>query len=129
MKRNSISSTCFAASSSRPNHALSLSPLAASARCPILVSHTPPLFSSDTHIAGPGILEDQLKADAGGDPMPVYCASKFVQLLGAHWWRRQLTGVCTVVAVSPGMIPGTGLGGGLVKIPDNVPDAKPVAEG
>ncbi|KAK8099714.1 uncharacterized protein PG998_012955 [Apiospora kogelbergensis] len=40
----------------------------------------------------------------------VYSATKFTQLLGAHWWQRALqpTG-CTVVAVSPGMIPGTGL--------------------
>lgn len=29
--------------------------------------------------------------------------------MNAHWWRRQLAGSCTVVAVSPGLIPDTGI--------------------
>lgn len=60
----------------------------------------------------------------------VYSASKFIQLLGAHWWRRQLQGTCQVVAVSPGLIPGTRLSRGSdFDIPDNLPDAKSVPEG
>lgn len=39
----------------------------------------------------------------------VYSGSKFVQLLGAQYWRRALQGTCTVVAVSPGLIPDTGI--------------------
>ena len=62
--------------------------------------------------------------------MNVYSASKFVQLLNAHWWRRQLTGQCDVVAVSPGLIPGTGLGrySGM-KLTMDMADAKPVTTG
>lgn len=60
----------------------------------------------------------------------VYPASKFIQLLGAHWWRRQLQGTCEVVAVSPGLIPDTRLSRGSdFEIPDNLPDAKSVPEG
>ncbi|KAK8015962.1 hypothetical protein PG991_008850 [Apiospora marii] len=49
-----------------------------------------------------------------GDPeqahrILVYSQSKFTQLLNAHWWRRELAGTCTVVAVSPGLIPDTGI--------------------
>ncbi|KAI5864198.1 NAD(P)-binding protein [Durotheca rogersii] len=76
---------------------------------------------------------DRLEAEVNGaskPPLGVYCATKFAQLLGAHWWRRQLQGTCTVVAVSPGLIPGTGLmRNGSVEIPANHPDAKSVAEG
>jgi NADP-dependent 3-hydroxy acid dehydrogenase YdfG len=42
--------------------------------------------------------------------MQVYSATKFQQLLSAHWWRRELGDSCKVVAVSPGLVPGTGLG-------------------
>jgi NAD(P)-dependent dehydrogenase (short-subunit alcohol dehydrogenase family) len=74
------------------------------------------------------ILESHLKSGAGGALWTVYAETKFVQFLGAHWWRRQLKGQCDVVAVSPGLIPGTGLtregnpmGGH--------PDAKSIPEG
>lgn len=61
----------------------------------------------------------------------LYCETKFIQLLGAHWWRRQLGNKCTVVAVSPGLIPGTGLSRhSSVKIPDSMlADAKSVPQG
>ena len=71
-----------------------------------------------------------MKAGSGTDGRKIYSDTKFTQLLGAHWWRRQLTGKCDVVAVSPGLIPGTGIGvgAGMVLSPD-MPDAKPVSEG
>ncbi|PSR83563.1 hypothetical protein BD289DRAFT_453764 [Coniella lustricola] len=76
------------------------------------------------------VLDKDLLASSGQDAMGLYSESKFVQLLGAHWWRRQLKGQCNVVAVSPGMIPGTGLGRHIdFEIPSNLPDAKTVAEG
>lgn len=75
-------------------------------------------------------LEATLANGSGAEPFPVYRASKFVQLLGAHWWRRQLQGQCDVVAVSPGLIPHTGLGRGSgIEIPAHLPDAKSVPEG
>jgi hypothetical protein len=42
--------------------------------------------------------------------MEVYSAAKFVQLLGAHYWRRTLGDQAIVIAVSPGLIGGTQLG-------------------
>lgn len=57
-----------------------------------------------------GTIEDYIKAGSGTDGLPVYTYTKFLQLLGAHWWSRQLQDQCHVVAVSPGMIPHTGLG-------------------
>jgi len=39
----------------------------------------------------------------------LYGSTKFTQLLGANWWRRQLADSCKVITVSPGLIPGTGL--------------------
>ncbi|KAH0492730.1 hypothetical protein TgHK011_007671 [Trichoderma gracile] len=81
-------------------------------------------------ITDPSTLEDTLKGASGANGQDVYCASKFVQLLNAHWWRRQLTGQCDVVAVSPGLIPGTGLGrGNGLKLTMDMADAKPVATG
>ncbi|UKZ76550.1 hypothetical protein TrVFT333_004257 [Trichoderma virens FT-333] len=81
-------------------------------------------------ITDPSVLDEMLKSASGADGMNVYCATKFVQLLNAHWWRRQLAGQCDVVAVSPGLIPGTGLGrGNGLKLTMDMPDAKSVATG
>jgi hypothetical protein len=75
-------------------------------------------------------LDVDLVAKSGAAAPVTYAASKFVQLLSAHYWRRQLGSSATVVAVSPGLIPGTGIGRNSdVKIPSNVPDAKSVQEG
>ncbi|KAI3330061.1 hypothetical protein F4824DRAFT_479926 [Ustulina deusta] len=80
-------------------------------------------------IKDPSTLEDVMLAAKGTDKA-VYPTTKFTQLLNAHWWRRQLQGTCEVVAVSPGLIPNTGLGRGSdLKIPGNLPDAKSVPEG
>ncbi|KAI2783064.1 NAD(P)-binding protein [Daldinia loculata] len=81
-------------------------------------------------VKDPKFLEHDLKGGSKTD-RTVYGATKFVQLLGAHWWRRQLQGKCHVVAVSPGLIPGTGLirGSDQLKLPINHPDAKSVPEG
>lgn len=74
-------------------------------------------------------IEKTMKAGSGADVRPVYAATKFTQLLAANWWRRQLAGKCNVVAVSPGLIPGTGLAKGLGLVSPDMPDAKPVPEG
>ncbi|KAJ5771171.1 uncharacterized protein N7511_003222 [Penicillium nucicola] len=77
----------------------------------------------------PSTLDVDLKAGSGASARVVYSASKFAQLLGAHYWRRQLP-TCTVVAVSPGLIPNTKLAQhpslGLTM---DMPDAKSVPEG
>ncbi|KAL0469699.1 hypothetical protein QR685DRAFT_527291 [Neurospora intermedia] len=76
-------------------------------------------------------LEEDLLAGSGKDGNTVYSETKFVQLLGAHWWRRKLrNAACDVVAVSPGLIPGTGIGrgSGLV-LSMEMKDAKSVEEG
>lgn len=90
-------------------------------------SHHPPYSPLPFPI---GVLDDMLKSASGADGMNVYCATKFVQLLNAHWWRRQLAGQCDVVAVSPGLIPNTGLsrGNGL-QLSMDMPDAKPIETG
>ncbi|KAI8634008.1 hypothetical protein F5Y19DRAFT_196650 [Xylariaceae sp. FL1651] len=80
-------------------------------------------------VKDPSTLEDEMLAAKETD-QSVYPATKFIQLLGTHWWRRQLGSVCEIVAASPGLIPNTGLARGTdMKIPDNLPDAKSVPEG
>ncbi|KAI5918978.1 hypothetical protein F4810DRAFT_689628 [Camillea tinctor] len=77
------------------------------------------------------LLDEGVKPDTITEPgFQVYNDTKFIQLLGAHWWRRQLQGKCTVVAVSPGLIPSTGLSrGSAMHLPTDHPDAKSVPEG
>lgn len=80
-------------------------------------------------VKDPSTLEDEMLSTKDTDKT-VYPATKFIQLLGTHWWRRQLQGTCQVVAVSPGLIPGTRLTRGSdMTIPDNLTDAKSVPEG
>ncbi|EGO54319.1 hypothetical protein NEUTE1DRAFT_87548 [Neurospora tetrasperma FGSC 2508] len=82
-------------------------------------------------VTDPSTLEEDLLAGSGKDGNTVYAETKFVQLLGAHWWRRKLKdAACKVVAVSPGLIPGTGIGrgSGLV-LSMEMKDAKSVDEG
>ncbi|KAF7561161.1 hypothetical protein G7046_g2982 [Stylonectria norvegica] len=75
-------------------------------------------------------IEKDLTAGSDTAWFTTYCESKFVQLLGAHWWRRELAASNRVVAVSPGLIPGTGLGRHVgMKIGTDMPDAKSVPEG
>lgn len=76
------------------------------------------------------VLDKDLLGGSGVDGKTTYPQTKFVALLGAHWWRRQLAGKCDVVAVSPGLIPQTGIGRGSgMVLPVDNPDAKSVAEG
>ncbi|RYO84238.1 hypothetical protein DL762_005745 [Monosporascus cannonballus] len=80
-------------------------------------------------VKDPDTLEDVMKADSKAG-WPLYGATKFAQLLSAHWWRRQLRDTCQVVAVSPGRIPQTGLGRNSdLKLDMSMPDAKTVSEG
>ncbi|KAF9737362.1 hypothetical protein PMIN06_013011 [Paraphaeosphaeria minitans] len=82
------------------------------------------------------LLDRELTAKSGTHFQRVYEDSKFTQLLTAHWWRRELQGQAQVVAVSPGMIPGTTLTRtamermGNVMFPQAImKDAKTVPEG
>ncbi|KAH6658017.1 hypothetical protein BKA67DRAFT_556960 [Truncatella angustata] len=78
----------------------------------------------------PETLDGDLLANSGTDGAVVYSASKFTQLLGAHYWRRQFGKSTRVIAVSPGLIPNTGIGrNSKIKIPTDHPDAKSVEEG
>jgi NAD(P)-dependent dehydrogenase (short-subunit alcohol dehydrogenase family) len=85
-----------------------------------------------TMVKDPSVLGKQLLAGSGTDGMTLYMDTKFTQLLNAHWWRRQLKGQADVIALSPGMIPGTGLGRH-VKTPSSFstsnPSAKSVPDG
>ncbi|KAA8647758.1 hypothetical protein EYZ11_000172 [Aspergillus tanneri] len=75
----------------------------------------------------PATLDVDLKANSGAGIRSVYSASKFVQLLGAHYWRRHLP-TCTVIAVSPGLIPNTKLATDM-GVSMDMPDAKTIPEG
>ncbi|KAF7521673.1 hypothetical protein PCG10_008126 [Penicillium crustosum] len=77
----------------------------------------------------PRTLDVDLKAKSGANAKVVYSASKFTQLLGAHYWRRSLPN-CKVVAVSPGLIPNTKLAQhSSLGLSMDMPDAKTVPEG
>ncbi|KAJ5490916.1 hypothetical protein N7539_002483 [Penicillium diatomitis] len=75
----------------------------------------------------PKTLDTDMKANSDAGKYVVYCGSKFVQLLGAHYWRQNLPG-CTVVAVSPGLVPNTNLATDM-GLSMNMSDAKTVPEG
>ncbi|KAI0020479.1 hypothetical protein F4780DRAFT_779598 [Xylariomycetidae sp. FL0641] len=85
------------------------------------------------NVPNPSKLEEEVRAGTGTKQevsRSIYSATKFIQLLNAQWWRRQLKGSCEVVAVSPGLIPGTGIGrGSSMVIPSQHSDAKSVPEG
>lgn len=74
-------------------------------------------------------LEHDLRADTVIDLYTTYCQTKFVQLANAHWWRRELAGKATVVAVSPGFIPGTNLVKKSGLFSEDMPGAQSIAEG
>jgi hypothetical protein len=75
-------------------------------------------------------VRSDLRADSGAGYFDVYTASKLVQLMGAHYWRRQLQGQADVIAVSPGMIPDTKLSRHTgQKFGAGSPDAKDVPTG
>ncbi|ROT38265.1 NAD(P)-binding protein [Sodiomyces alkalinus F11] len=82
------------------------------------------------NVPDPTALDEDLKGGSGTPFQTVYSETKFANLLAAHWWCRQLRGQCAVVAVSPGLIPDTGLGRNFAtKLSMDIPDAKPVSEG
>lgn len=81
-------------------------------------------------VKDPSVLDADLLAGSGRPSSTTYPQTKFVNFLAAQWWRRALAGQCDVVAVSPGLIPNTGLGRGSgMKLEMSMPDAKTVPEG
>jgi NAD(P)-dependent dehydrogenase (short-subunit alcohol dehydrogenase family) len=70
--------------------------------------------ASFREVEDPLVFERDLLAGSNTPGRQLYAETKFVQLLGAHWWRRKLQGTsCTVVAVSPGLVPATNIGKGM----------------
>ncbi|KAH8885962.1 NAD(P)-binding protein [Thozetella sp. PMI_491] len=99
----------------------------------LVASHGRVVFVSSGAYRGiedPNALESMLLGGAGVPGMKLYSAAKFVALLGAHWWNRQLAGQCKVVAVNPGVVPNTniGKGAGLV-LTWEMPSAKSIPDG
>lgn len=81
-------------------------------------------------VTDPSTLEKDLKVGSGVEANDTYSQTKFLNLLSAQWWRRRLEGKCRVVAVSPGLIPNTGIGRGSgMKLSMDMPDAKSVEHG
>jgi NADP-dependent 3-hydroxy acid dehydrogenase YdfG len=78
------------------------------------------------------VLDKDVRGGSGVPGKTIYCETKYIALLGAHWWRRELLGKADVVAVSPGLIPSTGIfrgQGAGQQLDPNHPDAKSVPEG
>ena len=89
-----------------------------------------PLIRHRRKLILPGVLEKDLATPSNANQFTIYGESKFVHFLGAQWWRRKLANQCRVVAVSPGLIPGTGLSRhSKESLPANHPDAKSIPEG
>ena len=83
-----------------------------------------------TNILCAGKLDNDIKARAGTSAFDLYSATKFIQLLNAHYWRRQLKDSCEVLAVSPGLIPDTNIARYIdFEFTMDMPDAKTVPEG
>jgi len=75
------------------------------------------------------VMDKDLLANSGVEDQTIYCESKLAQLLGAQWWRRELLDTNLVVACSPGLILGTGLGRHTQPFTGEHPDAKSIPEG
>lgn len=65
-------------------------------------------------------------AGAGTHFYDLYCTTKLSQLLGALWWSRTFGDKASIVAVSPGMVNGTGLGRHFLQ-PGEAPKERPGA--
>lgn len=76
------------------------------------------------------VLDEHVLGGSGIEGKTIYCETKFIQLVGTQWWRRQLDGQVEIVAVSPGLVPSTGIDRGhKLKLPLDHPDAKTIPEG